>query len=65
MLLFAFYPHQADGSATAFETYELADDAAAMRRAREVLDEHRSSAEVVIWQGERRVGVVTRAHHLA
>jgi hypothetical protein len=65
MMMFAFYPYRADGSATGFETYELADDAEAMRRAREVLDEHRSSAEVVVWQGERRVGTVTRAHHLA
>ncbi|MBW8815450.1 MAG: hypothetical protein JF588_18670 [Caulobacterales bacterium] len=65
MLLFAFYPYRADGSATGFETYELADDAEAMRRARGVLQEHRSSIEVVVWQGERRVGAVTRAHHPA
>jgi hypothetical protein len=65
MLLFAFYPYRADGSATGLETYELADDAEAMCRAHDVLKEHRSSREVVVWQGERRVGVVTRQPHLA
>lgn len=65
MPLFAFYPYRADGSATGFETYELADDVSAMRRADGVLAEHRSSAEVVVWQGERRVGAVTRSRHPA
>jgi hypothetical protein len=64
-MLFAFYPYRADGSATALEIHELADDAEAMRRARAVLADHRSAAEVVVWQGERRIGVVTRQHHLA
>lgn len=66
MQMFAFYPYRADGTATGLETYELANDAEAMRRARGVLEEHRSSTEVVVWQGERRVGVVSRrARHLA
>ncbi len=65
MPLFTFYPYGADGSATVIETFELASDTHALRRAQEVLDEHRSSVEVVVWQGERRVGVVTRAHHPA
>jgi hypothetical protein len=59
-LLFTFYPCRADGASTAFETYELADDAAALARARRVLADHPSAATVVIWQGERQVGLVAR-----
>lgn len=60
MPLFTFYPCRADGSSTAFETHECADDTDAATRARRVLTEHPSSVEVVVWQGERRVGAVTR-----
>ena len=59
-MLFTFYPCRPDGSSTAFETFELGDDNDALSRARQVLDEHASSVEVVIWQGERRVGAVAR-----
>ncbi len=65
MPLFTFYPYRADGSGTVIETFELASDSLAMRRAQAVLEEHRSSVEVVVWQGERRVGAVTRTHHPA
>lgn len=65
MPLFTFYPRRSDGSATVFETFECADDTAALSRAQSVLSEHQSSVEVVIWQGERRVGVVQRAASLA
>jgi hypothetical protein len=58
--LFTFYPCRPDGSSTAFETLECPDDANALKRARQVLEEHLSSVEVVIWQGERRVGAVAR-----
>ncbi len=61
MPLFTFYPCRADGSSTAFETLECPDDAGALERARRVLEEHRSSVEVIIWQGERRVGALVRA----
>lgn len=61
MPLFTFYPCRADGSSTAFETLECSDDAGALERARRVLEEHRSSVEVIIWQGERRVGALVRA----
>lgn len=60
MPLFTFYPRRPDGSATAFEAFEQPDDAAALSRARQVLREHASAVEVVIWQGERRVGAVAR-----
>jgi hypothetical protein len=60
MPLFTFYPCLADGSSTAFETIECADEALALLRARRVLAEHPSSVEVVVWHNERRVGVVTR-----
>lgn len=60
MPLFTFYPCRPDGSSTAFETLECADDAEALRRARRVLADHLSSVEVVIWHGERRVGALAR-----
>lgn len=61
MPLFTFYPRRTDGSATAFEALELADDQAALSRARQVLEDHRSAADVAVWQGERQVGAVARA----
>ena len=60
MPLFTFYPCRRDGSATAFETFEQRSDAEARVRAAQILREHPSAVEVVIWQGERRVGSVIR-----
>jgi hypothetical protein len=60
MPLFTFYPCRADGSSTAFETFECQDDARALVLARRILAEHPSAVEVVVWQGERRVGSVAR-----
>ena len=60
MPLFTFYPMRADGASTVFETHELAGDDQAFSRARRVLDDHASAAEVAIWQGERKVGVLVR-----
>jgi hypothetical protein len=60
MALFTYYPCRSDGSSTAFETFEQPDDAAALARAQQVLREHLSAVEVVVWQGERRVGAVAR-----
>lgn len=60
MPLYTFYPRRSDGSSTAFEALELPDDAEALQRARRVLDDHLSAADVAVWQGERHVGAVTR-----
>lgn len=60
MPLFTFYPCRRDGSSTAFETFEQPGDDAALERAHQVLREHLSAVEVVVWQGERRVGAVQR-----
>lgn len=60
MALFTFYPCRRDGSSTAFETFEQVGDDQALDRARQVLAEHLSAVEVVVWQGERRVGAVSR-----
>jgi len=57
--LFTYYPCRADGSSTAFETFEEPDDVHALVRARQVLREHSSAVEVVVWQGERRVGAIS------
>ena len=65
MPLFTFYPCRADGSSTAFETFECDDDTGALTRAQRVLAEHLSSVEVVVWQGERQVGVIARIAQLA
>ncbi|WP_068875509.1 MULTISPECIES: hypothetical protein [unclassified Phenylobacterium] len=61
MSLFTFYPCRPDGSAPAFETIDCHDDEDALSRAPKVLEDHQSAVEVVIWQGERRVGVLVRA----
>lgn len=63
MPLFTFYPRRPDGSSTTFETFEEAGDAAALARAGHVLREHASAVQVVVWQGERRVGAVDRVAH--
>jgi hypothetical protein len=60
MPLFTFYPCRSDGMAVAFETFELAGDDAALARAERVLADHASAVQVVVWQGERRVGAVAR-----
>lgn len=61
MSLFTFYPCRADGTSTAFQVLECHDDPQALECAGRVLEEHLSAVEVVVWQGERRVGAVTRA----
>ena len=61
MSLFTFYPCRPDGSSIAFEVFDCHDDDSALDTAQRVLSEHRSSIEVVVWQGERRVGAVSRA----
>lgn len=61
MSLFSFYPYRADGSSCGIETFDLEDDLQALTRARDVLADHQSCAEVVVWQGERRVGAIARA----
>lgn len=58
MPLFTFYPLRPDGSSIAFEIFECHDDESALDTAQRVLAEHRSSVEVVVWQGERRVGAI-------
>jgi hypothetical protein len=63
--LFTFFPCRPDGSATAFETFEEPHDIAALARAERVLREHSSAVEVVVWQGERRIGAVARVAHPA
>lgn len=60
MPLFTFYPCRPDGTAVAFDSVECRDDAEAMDRARRVLADHLSAVEVVIWQGEREVGALSR-----
>jgi hypothetical protein len=60
MPLFTFYPCRPDGSSSALEAEVCRDDAAALFRARRVLDDHASAVEVEVWQGERRVGALAR-----
>lgn len=63
MALFTFYPRLPDGSSATFETIELPDDVTALAHARRVLEEHRSSVEVIVWRDENRIGAVARRAH--
>ena len=65
MALYTFYLCQPDGSAASFEAVELADDAAAVDHAPAMLDQHRSCAYVMVWEGERRVHTRRRAERPA
>lgn len=53
--LYTFFPSAGDGSITVFEAHELADDAAARRRAERVLAAHPTAVEVAIWCDDRFV----------
>ena len=57
--LFTFYPCLPDGSSSTFEMFEETDDTHALVRAQQVLREHSSATEVIVWQGERRVGIIS------
>ena len=59
MALYTFYPCRLDDVSLCFEAHELADDAAAARRADAVLRDHDSAAFVVVYCDER--SVMTRA----
>jgi hypothetical protein len=65
MPLFTFYPCRPDGSSTVFETFEEAGVTAALARAERILCEHPSAVQVIVWQGERRIGAVARVTHAA
>jgi hypothetical protein len=56
--LYTYYPRQAGGAALTLESREDRDDIAALRRAREILRQHPSSATVSVWLGDRLVGEV-------
>jgi hypothetical protein len=57
-VLYTFYPRKAGGSALSLESHDDADDAAALRRARAILEQHRSAAQVSVWLGDRLVGEI-------
>lgn len=61
MAVFLFYPRLPDGACLTFVTASLADEAAALRHAALVLEDHGSAQTVTVWQGERAVGAVGRA----
>lgn len=60
MTTYAFYPHLKGGACLTFSVAGLPDDAAAMGYAALVLVEHPSAREVVVWDGDRRVGSYRR-----
>lgn len=55
MPIYIFYPQTAQGASLTFEMIELADDAAAERHCERVFADHGTAAEVVVWEGDRRV----------
>ena len=58
MPLYTFYPETPAGSYSSFEAIELRSDEAARERASSVLKQHASAEAVVIWCGERFIGLV-------
>jgi len=62
MSLYTFYPCKTDGTSDTFTCLELQDDREAYLRAQQVLDDHRSACEVVVWAGARRVVTRRRPH---
>lgn len=61
MPTYTFFPHLKGGACLTFTAQGLEDDAAAMGHAALVLVEHPSAREVVVWEGERRVGSHSRS----
>jgi hypothetical protein len=49
-----------DGHIAAADILECADDAAAARAARRVLEQHAAAQRLEIWRLDRRIGVLTR-----
>lgn len=62
MAVFLFYPRLPDGACLTFVAANLANDAAALRHAVLVLEDHGSAEAVAVWRGERRVGAARRPH---
>jgi len=61
MLTYTFFPRLKSGVCLTFTAEGLKHDKAAMGHAALVLAEHPSALEVVVWQGERRVGSKSRS----
>ena len=60
MALYTFYPSKPDGTSETFVCFDLPDDDEARIRAVHVLDQHPTAAQVVVWDGERKVAVRNR-----
>ena len=61
VLAYLFHVFQPGGAALSFEVQLLASDEEAIARAEQVLQEHRSAAEVEIWDDARLVHKAARA----
>jgi hypothetical protein len=61
MSIYTFYPCNPDGASPSFIALDLASDADALATAAVQLREHRSSAYVAIWAGERLVANLARS----
>jgi hypothetical protein len=62
MALYTLYPFKDDGTSETFVCFDLADDEEADVRALDLLDQHLSATQVVIWAGERKVATRRRIH---
>lgn len=60
MCSYTFYPSCPNGAVPVFEEAELSNDAEAIAYAQGVLQRHRSSVVVDIWDGDRDVETVRR-----
>ncbi len=61
MSAYLFHVFQLDGAALSFEVRVLASDPEAIAHAEQVLQDHRSAAEVEIWDDARLVHRAARA----
>ena len=62
MALYTLYPFKDDGTSETFACFDLPDDDEAWVRALDLLDQHLSATQVVIWSGERKVATRQRVH---
>lgn len=55
MPAYTIFPYTEGGTALMFEASTLANDAAAIRRAEQLFDEHHLAIHVEVWESDRKV----------
>jgi hypothetical protein len=65
MPLYTFFPASIEGEATTFHAVELSGDRDVPAQARRVLEDHSSAQFVMVWCGDRKVGLHRRSPRAA